>query len=178
MAERAGGYTEDYLKKDVGPKLWRLLSELIDHDDIRVTKRNIQNDIDALGGTAKQPRPDSYRWGKIPALSFRGGGGDPMEASPPGAGVVADRASLQVWASPRLDVSDFFWQTGGSGAVAAMAAPSGLPGYLAVGNGRGSGKTTLIARLLASSPLPSTAVGLCQVIRRYYRRGIFFQALV
>ncbi len=45
MATPTAGYTEDYLKKDVGPKLWLLLSDLVDSDGkgIRVTKRNIQN---------------------------------------------------------------------------------------------------------------------------------------
>ena len=100
-----------------------------------------------------------------------------MEASPPGAGVVADRASLQVWASPRLDVSDFFWQTGGSGAVAAMAAPSGLPGYLAVGNGRGRQNHTY-RQAVGLFPFALYGSGLCQVIRRYYRRRNFFSALV
>jgi WD40 repeat protein len=45
MATTTAGYTEDYLKKDVGPKLWQLLSELVDPDirGMRVTKRNIQS---------------------------------------------------------------------------------------------------------------------------------------
>lgn len=45
MANQAVGYSEDYLKKDVGPKLWHLLSELVDinHQGIKVTKRNLQN---------------------------------------------------------------------------------------------------------------------------------------
>ncbi len=45
MATPTAGYTEDYLKKDVGPKLWQLLSDLVDTDrqGIKVTKRNIQN---------------------------------------------------------------------------------------------------------------------------------------
>ena len=45
MATPTAGYTEDYLKKDVGPKLWQLLTDLVDVDikGIRVTKRNIQN---------------------------------------------------------------------------------------------------------------------------------------
>lgn len=45
MATPAVGYTEDYLKKDVGPKLWQLLTDLVDVDlqGVRVTKRNLQN---------------------------------------------------------------------------------------------------------------------------------------
>jgi WD40 repeat protein len=45
MAKLAVGYSEDYLKKDVGPKLWQLLSDLVDthQQGIKVTKRNIQN---------------------------------------------------------------------------------------------------------------------------------------
>ncbi len=45
MATPTAGYTEDYLKKDVGPKLWQLLTDLVDDDiqGMRVTKRNIQN---------------------------------------------------------------------------------------------------------------------------------------
>ncbi|MGB6013883.1 MAG: hypothetical protein WBG32_04065, partial [Nodosilinea sp.] len=45
MATPTAGYTEDYLKKDVGPKLWQLLTDLIATDlrGMRVTKRNLQN---------------------------------------------------------------------------------------------------------------------------------------
>ncbi|MBE9140831.1 formylglycine-generating enzyme family protein [Nodosilinea sp. LEGE 07088] len=37
------GYTEAYLKGDVGPKLWQLLEEIVDVPQIHVTKRNIQS---------------------------------------------------------------------------------------------------------------------------------------
>ncbi|MBE9137826.1 NACHT domain-containing protein [Nodosilinea sp. LEGE 07088] len=45
MATPSAGYTEDYLKKDVGPKLWQLLTDIVETDiqGIRVTKRNIQS---------------------------------------------------------------------------------------------------------------------------------------
>ncbi|WP_242052228.1 formylglycine-generating enzyme family protein [Phormidium sp. FACHB-1136] len=43
MTEQAVGYSEHYLKIDVGPNLWRLLTDLVDTPGVRVTKRNIQN---------------------------------------------------------------------------------------------------------------------------------------
>ncbi|HIK44384.1 MAG TPA: AAA family ATPase, partial [Leptolyngbyaceae cyanobacterium M65_K2018_010] len=45
MAKQTMGYSEDYLKKDVGPKLWHFLSDLVDTHQrgLKVTKRNIQN---------------------------------------------------------------------------------------------------------------------------------------
>lgn len=45
MARQAVGYSEDYLKKDVGPKLWHLLSDLVNiqRQGVKVTKRNLQN---------------------------------------------------------------------------------------------------------------------------------------
>ncbi len=59
MAAPSVGYTEDYLKKDVGPKLWRLLSQTVavDQPGIKVTKRNIQN---VLRTWANQTRQDAY----------------------------------------------------------------------------------------------------------------------
>lgn len=56
MADQAVGYSEDYLKKDVGPKLWHLLSDLVDpnRQGIKVTKRNLQN---VLRTWAKQGMP-------------------------------------------------------------------------------------------------------------------------
>ncbi len=45
MASLTVGYSEDYLKKDVGPKLWRFLSDLVDtrQQGIKLNKRNLQN---------------------------------------------------------------------------------------------------------------------------------------
>ena len=43
IAKTNVGYTEDYLKKDVGPNLWKLLTEVIGANTIKVTKRNLQN---------------------------------------------------------------------------------------------------------------------------------------
>lgn len=45
MANLGPGYSEDYLKKDVGPKLWRLLSELVDphRQEMKITKHNLRN---------------------------------------------------------------------------------------------------------------------------------------
>ncbi|MBD2233212.1 WD40 repeat domain-containing protein [Phormidium tenue] len=62
MATPTVGYTEDYLKKDVGPKLWQLLTELVDADlqGVRVTKRNIQNVLHTWmmqGLVATEPAP-------------------------------------------------------------------------------------------------------------------------
>ncbi|MGF1568273.1 MAG: NB-ARC domain-containing protein [Nodosilinea sp.] len=93
MATLAVGYTEDYLKKDVGPKLWRLLSDLVDPQGqgIKVTKRNIQN---VLQTWASQPGlvPESTH---PPGLYLPGLGGSP----PP--------ATMEVQGFPDIDLSDF-----------------------------------------------------------------------
>ncbi|HEY9761482.1 MAG TPA: hypothetical protein V6D07_03095 [Trichocoleus sp.] len=52
------GYTDDYLKKDVGPKLWQLLSEVT---GIPINKRNIRNALTQWaqrGPTEASPTPE------------------------------------------------------------------------------------------------------------------------
>src|SRR5689334_20501941 len=92
MATPAAGYTEDYLKKDVGPKLWQLLTELVDVDlqGVRVTKRNIQNVLQTWmvqGLAAAEPTPPSPGIGAEPPA--------PLPAP-----------ILVVRESPRLDLDD------------------------------------------------------------------------
>lgn len=98
MADQAAGYTEDYLKKDVGPKLWRLLSDLIDHQGIKVTKRNIQN---VLQHWAMQ----TLESGSAPDAEQTTGGGSFHGTS--SGGVKQVWPPLEVWSSSRLDGSDF-----------------------------------------------------------------------
>jgi len=55
------GYTEDYLKKDVGPKLWQFLSTLVTYGSpstIKVNKRNLQNVLQHWA--SRQPRPPAF----------------------------------------------------------------------------------------------------------------------
>jgi WD40 repeat protein len=154
MADTAGGYTEDYLKKDVGPKLWRLLSELIDHDDIRVTKRNIRNVL--MHWVAQQHDPDQTAnvAGQAQSSSRRATGGTvPAEAI-----VGASRIPLQVWDSPRLDVSEFVGRQADLSQLRHWLHQQACRAILLWGM-TGVGKTTLIARVLLSAPLPFTAVG-------------------
>ncbi|MEA5449410.1 NACHT domain-containing protein [Leptolyngbya sp. CCNP1308] len=99
MATPAAGYTEDYLKKDVGPKLWQLLTELVDVDlqGVRVTKRNIQNVLQTWivqGLVAAEPTPPP-EIGVEPR--FRDGS---LRESPLPA------PALTVRESPRLDLAD------------------------------------------------------------------------
>lgn len=78
MATPAAGYTEDYLKKDVGPKLWQLLTDLVEADlqGVRVTKRNIQNVlqtwmVQGLVATEPDPLPEIVVEPRSPALVVR-----------------------------------------------------------------------------------------------------------
>ncbi|MFQ4138632.1 WD40 repeat domain-containing protein [Nodosilinea sp. PGN35] len=91
MATPAAGYTEDYLKKDVGPKLWQMLTELVDADlqGVRVTKRNIQNVLQTwmVQGLAAAE----------PAMAGA------IAAAPPPPPVAP---ALVVRESPRLDLAD------------------------------------------------------------------------
>ncbi|MFH7243358.1 MAG: NACHT and WD repeat domain-containing protein [Spirulina sp.] len=59
IAKQAVGYSEDYLKKDVGPNLWHLLSKLVDinHQGIKVTKRNLQNVLRTWAKQRKSSQP-------------------------------------------------------------------------------------------------------------------------
>ncbi|MGG6241151.1 AAA family ATPase [Nodosilinea sp. AN01ver1] len=136
MATPTVGYTEDYLKKDVGPKLWQFLTELVDTDrrGIRVTKRNIQNVLQtwAAQGLVESARADEA----------------PPPSSPIGAGPAAAPV-LVVRDSPRIDLAD----CGGRGAELAniqrwildercrTVVLWGLPGV---------GKTTLAAAAIAA----------------------------
>ncbi|WP_035984904.1 WD40 repeat domain-containing protein [Leptolyngbya sp. KIOST-1] len=104
MATPAVGYTEDYLKKDVGPKLWQFLTDLVDTDrrGIRVTKRNIQNvlhtwAVQGLMATsstedAPLPSPTNSAPGAAPGAAL-------------GATLGATLA-LVVRDSPRIDLAD------------------------------------------------------------------------
>jgi WD40 repeat protein len=60
MASLTAGYSEDYLKKDVGPKLWRFLSELVDtqQQGIKLTKRNLQNVLQTWATQTLGPNPE------------------------------------------------------------------------------------------------------------------------
>ncbi|MBU6229875.1 MAG: NACHT domain-containing protein [Cyanobacteria bacterium REEB459] len=62
IASLSVGYSEDYLKKDVGPKLWRFLSELVDsrQEGIKLNKRNLQNVLQTWAAqTLATPPPSS-----------------------------------------------------------------------------------------------------------------------
>lgn len=91
IATEAVGYTEDYLKKDVGPKLWRLLSEVVtaDQPGMKVTKRNIQNVLQIWAGQ----RLEEPVAPPTPMASPQG-----RSASGPG---------LRVQSHPPLDTADF-----------------------------------------------------------------------
>ncbi|PSN12115.1 hypothetical protein C7293_21525 [filamentous cyanobacterium CCT1] len=137
MATPTVGYTEDYLKKDVGPKLWQFLTDLVDTDrrGIRVTKRNIQNVLQtwAAQGLVEPPKADEV----------------PPSSPEPSAAPAANPPVLVVRDSPRIDLAD------GGGRDAELAQIErwilaercrtvvlwGLPGV---------GKTTLAAAIAAA----------------------------
>ena len=142
MAREAGGYTEDYLKKDVGPKLWHLLSDLIDYQDIKVTKRNIQNVLQHWAiHCLEQELTTNETAAPLAAQGL-------SPASPEGDW---GSAALEVWSSPQFDISDcvnrpqeltqlqHWLQEAGCRAILLW----GLPGV---------GKTTLISQLLENLP--------------------------
>ena len=93
IAEQAVGYSEDYLKKDVGPKLWHLLSALVDTQNrgIKVTKRNLQN---VLRTWAKQRQASQ---------------GNDGAAVLSGAGVAGEVSTVVqvVRSAPAVEVADF-----------------------------------------------------------------------
>jgi WD40 repeat protein len=154
MAENTVGYSEDYLKKDVGPKLWQLLSDLVDpsQHSIKVTKRNIQNVL--------QTWASQGRWGRgetpggttattagvvtlVPAVET-----SPVVAIPPPQRLVR--------AAPAVDREDFCgrtealttltqWITGSTEGGSAGSQPCRL---IVLWGLAGIGKTTLAAHLL------------------------------
>jgi hypothetical protein len=98
MATPTAGYTEDYLKKDVGPKLWLLLSDLVDSDrkGIRVTKRNLQN---VLQTWATQDL-------LLPAIAASPPFSDLREARQRPSPPPRDVPNLAVRDAPRIDLAD------------------------------------------------------------------------
>jgi WD40 repeat protein len=92
IATEAVGYTEDYLKKDVGPKLWRLLSEVVtaDQPGMKVTKRNIQNVLQTWAGQRLEE----------PVVA-------PIPVASPEELPTAMVPGLRVQSHPPLDTADF-----------------------------------------------------------------------
>ena len=103
MATPTAGYTEDYLKKDVGPKLWLLLTDLVDDDiqGMRVTKRNLQNVLQTwLAQRYPPPVPNSGNLEESAALSA------PEHPSNRAFQARSLAPSLVVRDSPRIDLAD------------------------------------------------------------------------
>lgn len=130
MANLEVGYSEDYLKKDVGPKLWRLLSELVDphRQEMKVTKHNLRNVLQtwARDSQGQAPWDGARRVGEGPpvTLTVR----DLPWIDPSGIyGREADLAVLAEWL-----------QGGSSGQYCRLLLIWGLPGQ---------GKTTLALHL-------------------------------
>lgn len=104
IAETSVGYTEDYLKKDVGPSLWKLLTDVIGNNTIRITKRNIQNVLQdwalqygsQAAAVAVVPQPSSDQ--EASALKTE-------EAQPSAS--ASKLPTLTCWELPPVDVSDF-----------------------------------------------------------------------
>lgn len=136
MAQQAVGYSEDYLKKDVGPKLWHLLSELVgaDYQDVKITKRNIQNVLQTWAGQFSQVWADLEEVITEPAL-----------VSPP----LEEPRSLphSVRATPPVDSADLWGRAADLQTLTTWVDVDccrfivlwGLPGV---------GKTTLAAQIL------------------------------
>lgn len=95
MATPSVGYTEDYLKKDVGPKLWQFLTDLVDIDSrgIRVTKRNIQNVLQTWA---------AQELGVDPSFEEKAQQPFPPDAATP----RNNRPALTVRDTPRIDLAD------------------------------------------------------------------------
>ncbi|QQE65255.1 hypothetical protein GFS31_19410 [Leptolyngbya sp. BL0902] len=128
MADQAVGYSEDYLKKDVGPKLWHLLSGLVDphHQGIKVTKRNLQNVLRTWAQQGKSPRglgvDSSAAAGLIMPGLGASGLGVPGSETPTltptlgtastetlgNAGGAAPVAQRGVRSAPAMEVADFW----------------------------------------------------------------------
>jgi len=130
MANLGVGYSEDYLKKDVGPKLWRLLSELVDphRQEMKITKHNLRNVLQTWARDSQgQPNWDGARRiadGPPAALTVRD---LPWIDSSGIYGREADLAILAEWL-----------QGGPSGEYGRLLLIWGLPGQ---------GKTTLALHL-------------------------------
>lgn len=171
MATQAGGYTEDYLKKDVGPKLWRLLSDLIDHGDIRVTKRNIQN---VLKHWAAQQESTKQPVANDALAQTPGSTVDKTHEVQPDRETQDD--ALEVWASPRLDVSDFIGRREELAQLQRWQRSEDCRAVLLWGL-TGVGKTTLAAKLFASQPADAAPMGYLS-LRDGTTDEDFFSALV
>jgi WD40 repeat protein len=90
IAAEVGGYTEDYLKRDVGPKLWQLLSEVTGYT---VKKNNIRNAmLQWAAGQTFEADPAPVR-GAEPTAA-------PQEPPP-------TPSRLALCQFPRIDVSEF-----------------------------------------------------------------------
>lgn len=100
------GYTEDYLKKDVGPKLWQLLSEVT---DIPINKRNIRNALTQWSTRAAsdvEAAPDVL----VPVASGGEAVGEPLLEPvlvPRPDGRLHSSARLALCHTLRIDVSEF-----------------------------------------------------------------------
>ncbi|MBD0336446.1 MAG: hypothetical protein ICV62_13230 [Cyanobacteria bacterium Co-bin13] len=92
IATEAVGYTEDYLKRDVGPKLWQLLSEVTGYT---VNKRNIHNAM--LEWAAHQAPELEADNGQEPG---------PQAMAEPSPSPAPSRLAL--CQALRIDVSEFF----------------------------------------------------------------------
>ena len=139
MAQTAVGYTEDYLKKDVGPKLWRLLSDLIDQNQarVKVTKRNLHN---VLQHWASQ----------FPPTPVHPNGSSPPAMVVPGLPVSPDPLDIPhppVWDSPRLDGADFYGRRQDLTQLTQWIQTEGCRLVVLWGQ-QGIGKTALAARLV------------------------------
>lgn len=95
IADAAVGYTEDYLKKDVGPKLWQLLSEVIGQNTTKVTKKNIQSVL-THWVSQTETAPEGVAGG------LAGGGDRPSSKRP------LTPTHLVPYQALRIDVSEFY----------------------------------------------------------------------
>jgi hypothetical protein len=136
MAALSVGYTEDYLKKDVGPKLWRLLSDIIGQQGVKVTKRNIQN---VLQHWAIQESPSASPPSTVPVA---------LAQSPPEVTVQPPTNALMVWPSPRLDGGDFCGRQQDLADLTRWIQSEGCR-LLVLWGFQGVGKTALAAKLAA-----------------------------
>lgn len=91
------GYTEDYLKKDVGPNLWKLLSDVVGENHIKVTKRNIQNVLKDWAIGQEQLSQENAATAAATDL-------EPLEKT---NGSTATSPMSPPWAGSPIDVSEF-----------------------------------------------------------------------